>query len=85
MNTLKTLRTVSAATILGSLVLVGVKDIKTENIRDIATKENRSLTKEELEYSQNRSIPFYLALGSIPAWLLIRQLDEKKNRLLSTN
>ena len=75
---LGTLRNIFATTALGSLVLVGAKDIKTENIRDAAVKENRSLTKKEIDYTQNYSIPFYLAIGSIPSWFLVRQLDEKR-------
>ena len=81
---LKTLRTISAASVLGSLILVGAKDIKAESVRETAIKENRSLTEQELKDTQNHSIPFYFALGTIPPWLLIRRLDEKKNRVLKT-
>lgn len=77
MRVLETLRIATATAALGSIVLVGAKDVKTENIRDAAVRENRRLTKEELEYTQNKSFPFYFAISSIPAWLLIRQLDER--------
>ena len=74
---LKILRNVFITTALGSVTLCAVKDDKAEHIKDAAVKEHRSLTNEELHYTQNYSIPFYLAIGSIPSWLLVRQLDEK--------
>ena len=77
MLTLKTLRNIFTLTALSSIGLCAVRDDKVEHIRDTAANENRSLTKDERNYTQNHSIPFYLAIGSLPSWLLVRQLDEK--------
>ena len=80
MNILRTLRTASAATVVGVIALACAKDIQTKNIREQAVKENRKLTEAEMKEITSPSLPFYLAAGSVPTWLLLRTLDERRER-----
>lgn len=80
MNILRALRTASAATVVGVIALACAKDIRTENIRETAVRENRKLTETEMKEVTSPSLPTYLAAGSVPAWLLLRALDEKREK-----
>lgn len=78
MNIIRGVRAISAGTVLGTLVWAGAKDLRDENIRQTAREENRVLTKEEIEKVKSPSLPFYLAISSIPIYVGARLLDEKK-------
>lgn len=65
MNILGTLRGVSAATVAGSIIWVGAEGVITKDTEGVKAKESK------------HSIPFYLAVGGVPTWLLLRALDEK--------
>ena len=80
MDMLKTLRVTAAATVLGALGLASAGDINTERVVTAATKENRSLTESEMKQVTGPHPSLYLAAGSIPAWLALRCIDEKKEK-----
>ncbi len=80
MNVIRGVRVVTASTVLGTLVWAGAKDLRDENIRQAAREENRVLTKEEIEKVKSPSLPFYLAIGSVPIYVGARLLDEKKKK-----
>ena len=81
MGMLKTLRATAAATLLGSLGLAGASDINTKGIVTAATEENRSLTKSEMKQVTGPHASLYLAACSMPAWLALRCIDEKKKKI----
>lgn len=80
MNVTRTLRTTSAASVLGAMLWSGISDHNNENIRKAAIKENRALTQVESRELQSYSGGFYLGVVSVPAWIAFYLLDERKNK-----
>ena len=78
MDILKTLRATAALSVLGTIGLATIGDVETESITQAAVSEKRSLTKAEIEHIKGPNVSLYLAAGSVPAWLLLRYMDEKK-------